>query len=189
MPLEYVEQHVELGLISLPPAFWGKPRIGAVLAAHLRECQTFEDLIWEMFEVRHIDTADMARLVVIGKLIGQDRHGFDLENFRTAIKARALANRSDGSGPALGRVLVALLGAGDFAFMWVGAASIAVAYLLQVTDDEQVRLVQEVLPHARAAGVQINFYFQEDADVSIDFVWESITAPGPGTPTWSVRTI
>jgi len=185
----YVEQHLEAGLVSLPPAFWGKPRIGAVLAAHLIECQTFEDLMWAMFDARHIDTANIARLVVMGKLIGQDRHGFELENFRTAIKARALANRSDGSGPALGRVLVALLGAGDFAFLWVGAASIAVAYLLQVTDDEQIRLVQEVLPHARAAGVQINFYFQEDADVSVGFVWESITAPGVGTPTWSTRAV
>jgi hypothetical protein len=180
MTLERVEQHVETGLVKLPPAYWGKPRIGAVLAAHLIEIQTLEDAVWDLFDARHIDTADMPRLVIMGKLIGQDRHGFDLEDFRTAIKARALANRSDGSGPALGRVLVALLGAGDFAFHWVGAASIAVAYLLQV---------QEVLPFARAAGVQINFFFQEDADVSVDFVWESITAPGVGTPAWSVRSL
>jgi hypothetical protein len=189
MTLERVEQHVETGLVKLPLAYWGKPRIGAVLAAHLIEIQTLEDAVWDLFDARHIDTADMPRLVIMGKLIGQDRHGFDLEDFRTAIKARALANRSDGSGPALGRVLVALLGAGDFAFHWVGAASIAVAYLLQVTDDEKVRLVQEVLPFARAAGVQINFFFQEDADVSVDFVWESITAPGVGTPAWSVRSL
>lgn len=189
MTLQRVEQHVEAGLIKLVPAFWGKPRVSAVIAALLREIQTTEDAVWDVLEVLHIDTADMPRLVILGKLVGQDRHGFDLENFRTAIKARALANRSDGTGPALGRVLVALLGAGDFAFLWVGAASIAVAYLNRVTDDEQVRLVQEVLPFARAHGVQLNFYFQEDVDTVVDFVWESVTAPGPGTPTWSVRSI
>lgn len=187
--LERVTQHVEVGLLKLPPAYWGKPRISAVLAAHLIEIQTLEDTIWGIFEAQHIDTADMPRLVILGKLIGQDRHGFDLENFRTAIKARALANRSDGSIASLGRVLVALLGAGDFAFQWVGPASIGVAYLLQVTDDEQVRLVTEVLPYARAAGVQINFYFQEDADVTLTFTWDSITSPGVGDPAWSVRAL
>jgi hypothetical protein len=189
MAIERIEQHVETGLLKLVPEYWGKPRIGAVLAAHLREIQALEDTIWDIFDAQHINTADLPRLVILGKLIGQDRHGFSEEDFRTAIKARGIANRSKGRGPDLGRVLVALLGAGDFAFWWVGPASIAVAFLLRVTDDEQVRLVEEVLPYARAAGVQINFYFQEDVDVVVDFVWESVTAPGPGTPTWSVRSL
>lgn len=186
--LAKIEQHLETGLVSLPPAYWGKPRIGAVLAAHLIEIQTLEDAIWEMFDARHIDTADMPRLVILGKLIGQDRHGFALEDFRTAIKARALANSSDGSGPALGRVLVALLGAGDFAFHWVGAASILVITIDQ-SDADELRLLEDVLPHARAAGVQINVAAQLGADVTQDEILDSSTAPGTvgATLNWSAR--
>lgn len=163
MSLEKIEQHVELGLLKLAPAYWGKPRIGAGLASLLREIQTLEDVIWQQFELQHIETADRPRLVVIGKLIGQTPQGFSLEVFRTVIRARALANRSRGTGPDIGRVLVALVGAGNFAFIWAGPAVLNVT-LLDAVDAEALSAAVAVLPFAPAAGVRLRLAYTEAGD-------------------------
>lgn len=162
MALEKVEQHVEVGLLKLPPAYWGRPRISALVASLLREIQTLEDVIWAQFEAQHVNTAQRPALLKLGKLIGQTSEGFALEDLRTVIKARALANRSRGRGPEIGLVLVALLGAGNFEFAWAGPATIYVAALDPLTS-EQVRMAQAVLPHATAAGVQLHLSYS-DAD-------------------------
>jgi hypothetical protein len=168
MPLERISQHVELGLLKLAPDFWGKPRIGAVLAAVLREIQTLEDVIWDQFEAQHIDTAERTALATMGKLIGQaSPQGFSVEQYRTIIKARALANRSNGTGPEIGRVLVALLGADNFAFVFAGPAVIYIAALEALTATEAA-MAAEALPHASAAGVQIQFFWAAAADY---FTW------------------
>jgi hypothetical protein len=186
LALEPITQHVELGLLSLTDCYWGKPRIGAWLASYLREVQTLEDLFWEILDARELSNANLARLTVIGKLIGQARHGFDLEDFRTVIRARAIANRSDGTGPALGRVLVALLGAGNFDFYFTGPACMTVV-ISDETTEEAVRMVREVLPFARAAGLQINLVYTLDAAAEA-FTWDTVPT-GSGTPTWSVESL
>lgn len=160
--------------------------MGAWLASYLRQIQALEDLLWEIIEAREVATANIFRLAVIGKLIGQDRHGFSLEDYRTVILARGLANRSDGAGPALGRTLVALLGAGAFDFYFTGPACITVV-IIDVTTAEDVRMVTEVLPYARAAGVQINLIYTLTAAAEA-FVWDTIPS-GSGTPTWSVEAL
>jgi hypothetical protein len=167
MALEKIEQHVELGLLKLAPAYFGKPRIGAGLASLLREIQTLEDAIWQQFELQHIETADRPRLVVMGKLIGQTPQGFSLEQFRTVIRARALANRSRGRGPDIAKVLVALLGAGNFAFLFAAPGIIYVAALDPLTDDDAA-MARAVLPYSSAAGVQIQFFWADAADY---FMW------------------
>lgn len=158
--LQQITQHVELGLLKLAPAYWGRPRIGAGLAALLREIQTLEDTIWQQFTLQHIDTADRARLLVMGKLIGQTSEGFGLEDLRTAIKARALANRSRGTGPDIGAVLTALVGAENFSFIWAAPAVIYVTVLTGLTA-EQLRLVESVLPFAPGAGVALHLLYSD----------------------------
>lgn len=160
MSLERIAQHVELGLLKLVPAYWGKPRIGAALASLLREIQTLEDTIWAQFSLQNILTADRPRLIVMGKLIGQTSEGFGLEDLRTAIRARALANRSRGTGPDIGAVLVALVGAENFSFVWSAPALISVTVLTALTDD-QVRMLESVLPSALGAGVALHLLYSD----------------------------
>jgi hypothetical protein len=161
--LTKIAQHVEVGLLRLAPAYWGKPRIGAVLAAVLREIQTLEDAIWDQFTLQHIDTADRPRLIVMGKLIGQDPSDFDVESLRTVIKARGLANRSKGTGPGMGRVLTALVGEQNFYFTWVEPAVIYIAALTPLTD-VQVKMIQSVLPHGTAAGVSLQMTYSDESN-------------------------
>lgn len=165
MPLEKIEQHVETGLLKLPPRLWGLPRVGAGLASLLREIQTLEDAIWAQFEAQHVETAGREALLVMAKLIGMNAPAgtFSVEGLRTAIKARALANRSRGRGPDIGRVLVALLGADGFYFTWAEPASIYIT-ALDNQSAEEVLMAQTVLPYATAAGVGVQFGFSGDAD-------------------------
>jgi hypothetical protein len=173
MPLERISQHVELGLLKLAPDFWGKPRIGAALAAVLREIQTLEDVIWDQFEAQHIDTAERTALATMGKLIGQaSPQGFSVEQYRTIIKARALANRSNGTGPEIGRVAVALYGAENTSFVWAGPAVIYLTVLTGLTDAE-VDMAAAVLPYATGAGVQLHLLYGADEDIMLwgDGTW------------------
>jgi hypothetical protein len=157
MSLEQITQHVELGLLKLAPKLWGLPRVGAGLASLLREIQTLEDAIWAQFEAQHVDTAEREALLTMGKLIGQEAsQGFSLEALRTAVKARALANRSRGTGPDIGRVLVAIFGAGNFNWTWAEPAVIYVTAEASL-GAESVRIAESVLPYSTAAGVQIQF--------------------------------
>lgn len=56
-----------------------------------------------------VDTADLTRLTLLGKLVGQTPIG-TLEQFRLYVKVRVLVNRSNGSAPALIRIARILLG-------------------------------------------------------------------------------
>jgi hypothetical protein len=167
MALERISQHVELGLLKIAPDYWGKPRISAVLAAVLREIQTLEDVIWDQFEAQHIDTANRARLAVMGKLIGQaSPQGFSEEQYRTVLKARALANRSRGTGPEICRVLTALLGPQAFSWTWLGPAVIALTSLNGLSA-AQVEMVHAVMPYATAAGVGIQLIYNSSDDLML----------------------
>lgn len=166
MALEKIEQHVESGLLRLPPKLWGKPRVGAGLASLLREIQTLEDAIWAQFEAQHIDTAERPALLVLAKLIGQQPEAFSEEGLRTAIKARALANRSRGTGPEVGRVLRAIFGEGNFSWVWVDPAIIYVTALDPLAD-EDVAIAESVLPYATGAGVQLQLLYAESGSFMI----------------------
>lgn len=167
--LQYVPDHEELGARDLAPPFWGKPFIAAGLLAFLRELQTLEDTLWTMLELRTIEGADLPRLKVIGKIVGQPRLGFSTESYRTLIKARAIANVSRGRASDLLAVLDALLGAGDYVLLAIGNATLYVTALQPVTD-EGAAMVTIVLPDAPSAGVGLQFFFSDGAFDDV-FVW------------------
>lgn len=164
--LEYHPQRVEEALLKLVPAFWGKPRIASLLRGLIRESQRVEDSCFELFETFDVETAPEWALLLIGKSVGQPRLAFSLERFRLAIKAKALANRSKGKASDLLRVLNLLLGDVEYSFVEVGNATLAIS-ALEALADEDVAVVQAVLPAARGAGIQLQFFWGE----SETFVW------------------
>jgi hypothetical protein len=164
--LQYIKTHEETTARKLAPPFWGKPFIAALLSAFTREIQTLEDTLWEMMELRTLPLADLPRLKVLGKIVGQPRLGFDTEDYRLLIEARALANVSRGLGSDLLAVLTLLLGQGDFAMVEMGNATLYVTALLPV-DDTGVLMVEQILPDTRAAGVGLHFLFTDDPDIAL----------------------
>lgn len=167
--LQYIGDHEERAARKLVPAYWGKPVVAAVLSAFTREIQTLEDTLWEMLELRTIDNADLPRLKVLGKIVGQPRLGFSEENYRLLIRARALANVSRGRGSDLIAVLEVLVGPGNYSLLEVGDATLLLM-VYQTLDAEGLAMVTQVLPDTRAAGVglQLLVTFGTFADT---FVW------------------
>jgi hypothetical protein len=182
-PLQYIRTHEEIAGRKLAPPFWGKPNVYWVLAAFIRELQFLEDTFWEILESRTLENADLTRIKVLGKLVGQPRHGFDLEDYRTLIAARAIANVSQGRASDLLAVLNLILGEGDYILVAIGNATLFLSALDPI-DANSFAMVQEILPDTRAAGVGLQFLYSESADV---FVWGDLW----GTPEeWgTVRTL
>jgi len=167
--LQYVANHEEVATRKLAPPFWGKPFVAWVLIAFIREIQNLEDTFWDILESRTIENADLTRLKVLGKIVGQPRHGFDTESYRLLIEARGLANVSRGRASDLLAVLTLLVGEGQFILFAIGNATLYVTALLPV-DDNGVAMVAEILPDTRSGGVGLHFLYS-DALFEDVFVW------------------
>ena len=163
MSLAWINQHVEVGLLKLVPSFWGKPRIAALLEAFLRECQRLEDLFWQIQELHTIADADLARLKVLGRIVGQPRFRFDLEHYRLLVRARALANVSHGRASDLGAVLDLLLGAGQYTLISVGGATLSLTTTTTL-DVVEIAMLRAVIPDVRAAGVGLQLLFSRSEE-------------------------
>lgn len=160
-----LEQHTQLeseGYVRLVPGLWGKPRLASLLRSYLRECQKTENEAWEFFACVDLLTAPEWALLRLGKLIGQARHALTLDQFRLAVQARALANRSSGLLSDLFAVLNVLLGALTYSIEEPGNATLWVSALDDISDADAY-LVAEVLPFARAGGVGLHFLYSDDA--------------------------
>jgi hypothetical protein len=168
-PLQYIGNHEELAARKLAPPFWGKPFIAALLAAFTREIQRLEDDLWLMLELRTLPFADLPRLKVLGKIVGQPRLNFSTEAYRLLIQARALANVSRGRASDLLAVLELLVGPASYGMIEVGDATLYVT-VLDPVDDEGLDMLAQILPDTRAAGVGLQLLFSSATFADV-FVW------------------
>lgn len=168
-PLQYIVDHEQQAAYELAPPFWGKPLVAGVLASVTHELQLLEDNLWDILESRTLDNADLVRLKVLGKIVGQPQFGFDTESYRTLIAARALANVSRGRARDLLDVLDVLLGAGDYVLVAMGNATLYIT-ALQPVDANGLAMVEQILPDATAAGVGLQFLSSTEPFVDV-FVW------------------
>lgn len=176
--LQYISQHEEIAALKLAPAFWGKPFVVALLSSFMREIQALEDTLWEMLELRTVDGGDLPRLKVIGKLVGQPRLRFELEDYRLLIRARALANVSRGRASDMFGVLEVLLGPGQYTLVEGGEATLYLT-ALQPIDETGVALIAEVLPDTRSAGVGLQLFRPIDDSIA-GLRWGSSVDTGLG---------
>jgi hypothetical protein len=167
--LQYIANHEEIAARKLAPPFWGKPNVAALLSSFMREIQTLEDTVWEMLELRTLRLADLPRLKVLGKIVGQPRLAFDTESYRLLIEARGLANVSRGRGSDLLAVLNLLLGEGEYTLLAVGNATLFLT-ALQPVNANGLAMVAQILPDTRGGGVGLQFLFSSDAFPDV-FVW------------------
>jgi hypothetical protein len=82
---------------KLPEQFKNKPRIYAWIKSYMVEVQLLEDALWDIFTKRLLQNSPTGDLLdKIGKIVGQDRNGFDDASYLVFISARIKTNRSDG---------------------------------------------------------------------------------------------
>lgn len=178
-PLQYIPDHEQQAAYQLAPPFWGKPFVAGVLASVTHQLQLLEDNFWEQLESRTLENADLVRLKVLGKIVGQPRLGFDTETYRILIGARAIANVSRGRASDLIAVLDALGFGGGYTLTALGGAQLWISAPGPVTAT-QVAAAREVLPDARAAGVGLGLLYGSDADVGLwgTAIWGTTTFGG-----------
>ncbi len=169
MSLEQETNH-RAAVLDLAAPFWGKPRVVSILVAVLDQVQRIEDDAWDILTLRTLENADLVRLKVLGKLVGQPRFGFALEAYRDLVRARARANRSQGLALDLVEVLAILVGEANFSITEGGNATLYISALTPLTDSD-VAKIGLILPDTRAAGVGVQFLWGEPADADDLFFW------------------
>jgi hypothetical protein len=167
--LQYISTHDEIAARKLAPPYWGKPFVAALLSAFMREIQLLEDTLWNILDIRTLPNADLPRLKVLGRIVGQPRLNFSTESYRLLIEARALANVSRGRGSDLLAVLELLVGPASYTMIEVGDATLYVT-VLEPVDEEGLDMLVQILPDTRAAGVGLQLLFSSATFADV-FAW------------------
>jgi hypothetical protein len=160
MPATPITDHVDQGLGKLIQRFKGRPRFASWCASHLKQAQLLEDACWKFLNSIDIDTADMPRLTLLGKIVGQPVVG-SLEQFRLYVKVRVLVNRSSGTAPNLIKIARILLG--DIYFRTYQPARIVIEAQTALAGRDPVYSVL-LLREAKLAGVALNLVAQTQTD-------------------------
>lgn len=150
-----ITDHIRQGLARLLTPYRDKPRFAAWCAVQLNQVQYLENAAAAFLSAWDVDTCDLPRLTVLGKIVGQSPRG-TLEQFRSYVKVRILVNRSRGRAPDLIKIASLLLGTVTYSEgacrVWIesdgplGTASAAD--------------VVEFLHLAKMSGVQLNLIAQ-----------------------------
>lgn len=188
MPLEKIDRHFGEAIVSLVPAFWGRPRIAALLRSYVNRVQELEDDIFEVLSAYDINTCDATRLAVLGRIVGQSNTvGWDLETYRAIVRARIATNRSHGTEDDIINVLRLITGSTAPILVYpLVPATIAIEMGEPVSDEHMVAIAF-LLPKARGAGIRLNFVAPTEGGLILD---SSVsTLAGAGTFDSSVSTI
>lgn len=181
MPATTITDHVEQAQVLPSWQLQDKANWRALVDAAVTRVQLLEDVLQDLAAGRSLDTAAGVQLDHEGVDIGQARFGgaYGLgeadADYRGKIRARIIANQSEGSALDLQRVTRALLGSKVLSVsvvdLYPAAFVLAVGVTSALGGDEQAWL-QEFIRVAKPAGVGMGlayytdpvFGFSEDPD-------------------------
>ncbi len=159
---ETVPRHPEHGrqsILNLPADLLGKPNAMSIIWAIGAEVEELEEAIWSVITMRLIDSAGIHQLRILGSIVGQPDLGFTEVGYRQAIRARALANRSQGRADDLLAVIKEFYSA-DFeirSYEDQVAKLEIVADELDAPGDVTLEQALRIVRAAKAAGVYLRF--------------------------------
>lgn len=163
MSMTPVTDHYERAYAHLIEQYKNLPRFAALLASYVRQIQDFEDAAWDVRTARFFDNADLVRLKVLGKIVGQVYRGEDLATYKRFVQARIAINRSNGWSSDIIAVAVLILDGIDLTYEEYYPAAIVLTANTSVAGLD-VRYIVELLRETKAAGVGFAFIYQTFAD-------------------------
>jgi hypothetical protein len=104
----YNDQHAEQAVANLIE-FFRKPRSSEIMRIVGGQVQDVEDAIWQLYTAFDMNTATGMTLDLLGGVVGEARANRTDDDYRAAVRARILVNRSNGRLEDMLAVLVALL--------------------------------------------------------------------------------
>lgn len=106
-----------------------------------RQAQDLENAGQTLFSLLDIDNSEGVQLDTIGRIVGQERLGFDDVGYRLLLRARIISNKSTGTTEDLYKVFRALFGSG-------------MAYIPGIVKQFVLRITTVLTPLQAAIGVQ-----------------------------------
>ena len=129
MPLDRstweMEHRLEIGRLiadALPAGLYGKPTLEAFVRALGHGCQLLEDRIAGQHLALTLDGANGTDLNIFGRLVGELREGLTDAPYRRLIRARLLANKSEGLPDELVRIAELATGGESYCFNFTSPA-------------------------------------------------------------------
>lgn len=154
-----ITDHYERAYAHLIEQHKDKPRFAALLASYVRQIQDLEDVAWDVQTARFLDNADLVRLKVLGRIVGQVYRGEAVETYRLFVRARIRINRSNGHSDDILAVAQLILTGVTLVYNEYYPASIVVTANSNIGAID-VRYIVELLRETKASGVGFAFIFQ-----------------------------
>ncbi len=109
MSIAQITDHADRAVARIVGKLRNKPRFEALVRALVSPFQSIEDALWALFE-SDVDRATGDELDVLGRIVGELRNGeTDDELYRRRVRARIMANRSNGTVEDIIRVVRLIL--------------------------------------------------------------------------------
>lgn len=153
--LEHATDHKERAIGVLIGQLRDKPRFTTLVAIYAKIFQEIEDVIWDLYTKRRIDTAQGAQLDVIGRLVDEPRGGLLDEDYRAVLRIKVRVLFSRGTGPNLIKIAKLFLLSDDLTYSEFYPAAIEMTVLASVSR-ARLLLLKRYLKRAKSAGVRLD---------------------------------
>ena len=154
MAFAQITDHEVQALARLAVQYADAPRVRALVSAGASAVQTAEDVLWQLFTGRLLDSATGTQLDNLGAVVGQSRGGGTEAQFKALIRGRILANRSDNTPEALLGIVRAVLD--DVSVVATLTRYAPASFVIDVSGPVSALIAKtlaSMLADARAAGV------------------------------------
>lgn len=180
--LTYVPDHQGEAESRLLAQFDDAPKLHALVRALVAPLQTLEQAAFEVLSAFDVESARGAQLDVVGGLIGESRQGRSDTAYRAYVKARILANSSDGSAGTIYAIARALVGEDVLSLRLsthppahydLDVAATALRFPWDANEEEPAEVVASALADAlllaTSAGVSFTVFYQYTDDANTFF--------------------
>lgn len=167
--IEYVPNHVQLGIARLITQYQNSPLFIQWLTIYLGVCQDIEDCLWEILEKRNIDSGIGYQLDAIGRILNRPRGGLDDDDYRIALRAEIAILRSTGTADDLTTVGLLSVPTGyTFGLTDLGNAALLITFN-EVPMFSILTLFENFI-RAKQGGVKLLFQYQPGVT---GFIWDT----------------
>ncbi len=154
--------HSDQAVALLIEQYQEKPNLEKLIRAYVDELQHIEDAIWDVLQEQTVTNATGVNLDVIGRIVGEDRHGANDDDYRVRVTARIAVNRSSGQWFDLNSVASTLFSGTEY--RWINHKTMSLELRLDTALSERPGVEQATLEEATGAGTRLDVVYSVDAE-------------------------